>query len=766
MAAVNELLVSAGDPVDPVDCKPTRAEILRGIVTDKLTAAAREILAVVERTVAGYEEETAGLRLEVDRQRKHLEALLLPRVALCRIEEPACEEEEEEEEEEAGGGELPEEEQQHTNVEDSESWDVSGHVEEDEGENEEEEESAEEPVQSTSLDQEDLRDPEYQTATRGQSVKMKGSRRDPLKLRVCLLQDHTNVLKIGVLKSPVNELKCPRGLREPDFLNLLRSTFPQVTGQFDVFTVDATRKLTPLKLQTLTPEEIQKSIKSTGKGRSALYIRAQRAEKINTEQLPPPESEDEATSDAGNADAVDTNRESAEEPVQSMSLDQENLRDPEYQTATRGQSVKMKGSRRDPLKLRVCLLQDHTNVLKIGVLKSPVNELKCPRGLREPDFLNLLRSTFPQVTGQFDVFTVDATRKLTPLKLQTLTPEEIQRSIKSTGKGRSALYIRAQRAEKSLINTEQLPSPESEDEATSDAGNTDSVNTNRTDRLSNNSRRQQQIETAEDGEQRGLSDDFSTLSPAESDGDNEEDEEEEVEEDGRDDDWKPDRKEEGLSDGEAEVNSSKTARRRRVDHSGVKTKRRKQMQLSLKAATDGGDAPSCKVCGALHRSKTMLIKHALSHVDDSEWRCGVCGEHSESAEELRSHLESHQKTHSCNICGKSFLTVGSLERHATLHTGEKPYKCDICHKAYAHKAGLRNHWWEHVEDKPHKCDVCSQSFAFKQQLRVHSSTHTGEKPYRCDVCGKCVTDFRALSRHKLGHSGENATPVRSVGRDF
>uniref|UniRef100_A0A8P4KBC3 C2H2-type domain-containing protein n=1 Tax=Dicentrarchus labrax TaxID=13489 RepID=A0A8P4KBC3_DICLA len=597
MAAVNELLVSAGDPVDPVDCKPTRAEILRGIVTDKLTAAAREILAVVERTVAGYEEETAGLRLEVDRQRKHLEALLLPRVALCRIEEPACEEEEEEEEEEAGGGELPEEEQQHTNVEDSESWDVSGHVEEDEGENEEEEESAEEPVQSTSLDQEDLRDPEYQTATRGQSVKMKGSRRDPLKLRVCLLQDHTNVLKIGVLKSPVNELKCPRGLREPDFLNLLRSTFPQVTGQFDVFTVDATRKLTPLKLQTLTPEEIQ-------------------------------------------------------------------------------------------------------------------------------------------------------------------------RSIKSTGKGRSALYIRAQRAEKSLINTEQLPSPESEDEATSDAGNTDSVNTNRTDRLSNNSRRQQQIETAEDGEQRGLSDDFSTLSPAESDGDNEEDEEEEVEEDGRDDDWKPDRKEEGLSDGEAEVNSSKTARRRRVDHSGVKTKRRKQMQLSLKAATDGGDAPSCKVCGALHRSKTMLIKHALSHVDDSEWRCGVCGEHSESAEELRSHLESHQKTHSCNICGKSFLTVGSLERHATLHTGEKPYKCDICHKAYAHKAGLRNHWWEHVEDKPHKCDVCSQSFAFKQQLRVHSSTHTGEKPYRCDVCGKCVTDFRALSRHKLGHSGENATPVRSVGRDF
>lgn len=76
-----------------------------------------------------------------------------------------------------------------------------------------------------------------------------------------------------VLKSAMQKVRCQRGLREPDFLNLLRSTFPQLTGEFDVFTTNATRKLMPLKLLMLTPEEIQKSIKSTGKGRSALYIR-------------------------------------------------------------------------------------------------------------------------------------------------------------------------------------------------------------------------------------------------------------------------------------------------------------------------------------------------------------------------------------------------------------------------------------------------------------------------------------------------------------
>ncbi|KAK9523146.1 hypothetical protein VZT92_019561 [Zoarces viviparus] len=62
----------------------SKAEILRGIVTEKLTTAAQEILAVVERTVAGYEEEASGFRREIDRRKKQLEVLLQPRVSLER----------------------------------------------------------------------------------------------------------------------------------------------------------------------------------------------------------------------------------------------------------------------------------------------------------------------------------------------------------------------------------------------------------------------------------------------------------------------------------------------------------------------------------------------------------------------------------------------------------------------------------------------------------------------------------------------------------
>lgn len=69
-------------PVDSVG-NMSKSDILRGIVTEKMSTAAREILAVVERTVADYEEEAAGFRREIGRQRRLLE-LLQPNVSLER----------------------------------------------------------------------------------------------------------------------------------------------------------------------------------------------------------------------------------------------------------------------------------------------------------------------------------------------------------------------------------------------------------------------------------------------------------------------------------------------------------------------------------------------------------------------------------------------------------------------------------------------------------------------------------------------------------
>lgn len=66
---------------DSSDPNTSKTDMLRGVIAEKLTLAAREILAVVEKTVADYEEEAVGFRQEIDRQRRLLE-LLQPEVKL------------------------------------------------------------------------------------------------------------------------------------------------------------------------------------------------------------------------------------------------------------------------------------------------------------------------------------------------------------------------------------------------------------------------------------------------------------------------------------------------------------------------------------------------------------------------------------------------------------------------------------------------------------------------------------------------------------
>ncbi|KAG7495860.1 zinc finger 2-like [Solea senegalensis] len=154
----------------------SKADILRQFVAQSLAAASQEILAVVERTVSEYEEEAAGFREQIDRQRKQLE-LLQPRVKLETL----------------------------SNITITDVRSVTKrsrrHSEEEEGGGDE-----------------DLEDVNNQTPSRR-----------PCEQNVVDAQDHVD-LRIHVLENPQTEAlsknvhkKCPRGLQEVDVLELLRS---------------------------------------------------------------------------------------------------------------------------------------------------------------------------------------------------------------------------------------------------------------------------------------------------------------------------------------------------------------------------------------------------------------------------------------------------------------------------------------------------------------------------------------------------------------
>lgn len=55
----------------------SKRDVVRRFVTERLAAVTREILEVVDGIVAGYEEEAAGFREEIEQQRRQQEVLLL-----------------------------------------------------------------------------------------------------------------------------------------------------------------------------------------------------------------------------------------------------------------------------------------------------------------------------------------------------------------------------------------------------------------------------------------------------------------------------------------------------------------------------------------------------------------------------------------------------------------------------------------------------------------------------------------------------------------
>lgn len=71
-----------------------------------------------------------------------------------------------------------------------------------------------------------------------------------------------------------------------------------------------------------------------------------------------------------------------------------------------------------------------------------MQNLMCPRGLQEDDFLELLRSTFPQLGSEepLDFLISSSHKRLQLLQIEPRTPEAIYNAINAVGN--SALYIR------------------------------------------------------------------------------------------------------------------------------------------------------------------------------------------------------------------------------------------------------------------------------------------------------------------------------------
>ncbi|XP_012889438.1 PREDICTED: zinc finger protein 561-like [Dipodomys ordii] len=184
----------------------------------------------------------------------------------------------------------------------------------------------------------------------------------------------------------------------------------------------------------------------------------------------------------------------------------------------------------------------------------------------------------------------------------------------------------------------------------------------------------------------------------------------------------------------------------------------------------GDKVCECKQCwGALGVSPHLpqyVSLHPRTH--EKSKTCQECGKSFANFSRLSAHVKTHsgEKPFVCKECGKSFKNISYLNDHVRIHTGIKSYKCVECGKAFLRWSGLTEHVRVHTGEKPYECKECGKAFSRSTQLTEHLRTHTGIKPYECKECGKAFTQYSGLATHVRIHSGEKPFACKECGKAF
>lgn len=147
--------------------------------------------------------------------------------------------------------------------------------------------------------------------------------------------------------------------------------------------------------------------------------------------------------------------------------------------------------------------------------------------------------------------------------------------------------------------------------------------------------------------------------------------------------------------------------------------------------------------------------------EDAAYACEFCGVSFQKQKYLLRHMAAHTGEFRCNSCNREFSRKESLLQHIKkFHpeemalTKERVFPCDKCNRVFSREVTLVNHMKLHKGT--HTCDVCGRSFASGFSLEKHTcgcilKTDTG---YLCKACNKTFNAEPAALRHQALHSGE------------
>lgn len=205
------------------------------------------------------------------------------------------------------------------------------------------------------------------------------------------------------------------------------------------------------------------------------------------------------------------------------------------------------------------------------------------------------------------------------------------------------------------------------------------------------------------------------------------------------------------------------------------TKNKSKVQFKKKT-TGTGRHPTytCDICSTSFSVKRLLIRHLKNeHIPKQikpnkslrrkcdQYKCIECNEIFPKLMFYRSHLrlihpekmimrqkeKDENLVNLCDICGRGFEKINSLNCHRKTHEKSRPFICSICSKAFSSEIHLNEHMNIHIGKKI-KCmhENCDREYSHQSGMTRHYKvSHTLNQDYKCEYCPKRFSVFTKLT---------------------
>ncbi|GFY66232.1 hypothetical protein TNIN_287771 [Trichonephila inaurata madagascariensis] len=162
----------------------------------------------------------------------------------------------------------------------------------------------------------------------------------------------------------------------------------------------------------------------------------------------------------------------------------------------------------------------------------------------------------------------------------------------------------------------------------------------------------------------------------------------------------------------------------------------------------------CLDCSAAFTTEIQLCNHQKYHAEEATSKCKYCSKTYSSPDILKLHENEHLMLHKAERYNAGITHAKQLETPTFHPGGKKQFSCQICEKSFVYKGNLEKHQVTHISEKPPSCPECGKTFELKKTLQQHLRRHTGRNLHKCDKCEKTF-----LSQNKHKHPGHRTTSL-------